>query len=81
MPISVKLGANHPWVKEIVNCANKRPGPLQREDNLKMGWAHLKSSSPEPLSQKSSNLHKSSLIYCGFKFVQIMVPGGWEGPQ
>jgi hypothetical protein len=42
-PISIKLGINHPWVKEILNCSNKGPGPLQRGDNLKnakMGWGH-----------------------------------------
>jgi hypothetical protein len=35
-PISIKLGTNHPWVKEIlncINCINKGPGPLQRGDN------------------------------------------------
>jgi hypothetical protein len=29
----------------VLNCSNKRPGPLQRGDNLKnakMGWGHLK---------------------------------------
>jgi hypothetical protein len=30
-----KLGINHPWVKGILNCSNKRLGPLQRGDNLK----------------------------------------------
>jgi hypothetical protein len=35
-PISIKLGINHPWVKGIMNCSNKGPGPLQRGDNLKM---------------------------------------------
>jgi hypothetical protein len=34
-PISVKLGRNHPWVKGIINCSNKGPGPLQRGDNYK----------------------------------------------
>jgi hypothetical protein len=34
-PISIKLGINHPWVKGIVNCLNKGPGPLQRGDNHK----------------------------------------------
>jgi hypothetical protein len=24
-PISIKLGANHPWVKGILNCTNKGP--------------------------------------------------------
>jgi hypothetical protein len=27
-PISIKLGANHPWVKGILNCTNIGPGPL-----------------------------------------------------
>jgi hypothetical protein len=45
IPISIKLGINHPWVKEILDCSNKGPGPLQRGDNLKnskMGWVHSK---------------------------------------
>jgi hypothetical protein len=40
MPISLKLGTNHTWVKEILNCTNKGLGPLQRGDNhrnAKMG--------------------------------------------
>jgi hypothetical protein len=44
-PISMKLGINHSWVKGILNCSNKGPGPLQRGDNdkyAKMGWVHLK---------------------------------------
>jgi hypothetical protein len=44
-PISIKLGANYPWVKGIQACSNKGPGPLQRGDNyknVKMGWGHLK---------------------------------------
>ena len=44
-PISIKLGTNHPWSKEILNCTNKGPGPLQRGDNYKnakMGRGHLK---------------------------------------
>ena len=35
-PIQIKLGINHPWVKGILNCSNKGPGPLQRGDNHKM---------------------------------------------
>jgi hypothetical protein len=45
MPILIKLGINHPWVKGTLNCSNKGLGPLQRGDNLKnakMGWGHLK---------------------------------------
>jgi hypothetical protein len=34
-PISIKLGIYHPWVKGILNCSKKGPGPLQRGDNLK----------------------------------------------
>jgi hypothetical protein len=34
-PISIKLGTNHPWVKEILYNINKGPGPLQRGDNHK----------------------------------------------
>jgi hypothetical protein len=26
MPISIKLGTNHPWVKEILDYTNKGPG-------------------------------------------------------
>jgi hypothetical protein len=43
--ISIKLGINHPWVKGILNCSNKGPGPLQRGDNhknAKIGWGHIK---------------------------------------
>ena len=35
MPISIKLGANHPCVKGILNWTNKEPGPFQRGDNHK----------------------------------------------
>jgi hypothetical protein len=44
-PVSIKLGANHPWVKRILNCSNKGPGPLETGENHKnaeMGWGHLK---------------------------------------
>ena len=44
-PISIKLGINHPWVMEILNCSNKGPGSLQRGDNYKnakMGLGHWK---------------------------------------
>jgi hypothetical protein len=34
-PISIKLSANHLWVKGILNCTNKGPCPLQRGDNHK----------------------------------------------
>jgi hypothetical protein len=34
-PISIKLGTNHPWVKWILNCSNKGPGPLKTGDNHK----------------------------------------------
>jgi hypothetical protein len=33
--ISIRIGIYHPWVKGILNSSNKRPGPLQRGDNLK----------------------------------------------
>jgi hypothetical protein len=33
-PISIKLGIYHPWVKGTL-YSKKRPGPLQRVDNLK----------------------------------------------
>jgi hypothetical protein len=35
MPISIKLGTNHPWVKKILNYSNKGAGPLQRGDKYK----------------------------------------------
>jgi hypothetical protein len=41
--ISMKLDTNYAWVKGILNCPNKGPGPLQRGDNYKnakMGWGH-----------------------------------------
>jgi hypothetical protein len=44
-PLSIKLVINHPWVKGILNCWNKGPGPFQRGDNhknAKIGWVHLK---------------------------------------
>jgi hypothetical protein len=34
-PISIKLGTNHPKVKEILDYTNKGQGPLQRGDNNK----------------------------------------------
>jgi hypothetical protein len=43
--ISIKLDTNHSWIKGILNCSNKGPGPLQRGDNhknTKMGRGHLK---------------------------------------
>jgi hypothetical protein len=45
--ISLKLSINHSWVKGILNCSNKGPGPLQRGDNYKiskMVWGNLKIS-------------------------------------
>jgi hypothetical protein len=42
MPISIKLGINHPWVMGILNCSNKGPGPLQRGDNCKNGVGSFK---------------------------------------
>jgi hypothetical protein len=32
-PTSIKLGANHPWVKRIQNFSNDRSGPLKRGVN------------------------------------------------
>jgi hypothetical protein len=34
-PISIKLDINHPWVKGILNCANKGSDSLQRGNNHK----------------------------------------------
>jgi hypothetical protein len=31
--ISIKLGTNHPWVKELLDYPNKGPGPFQWGDN------------------------------------------------
>jgi hypothetical protein len=42
-PISIKLHTNHPWMKRIKKCSNKRPGPHQRGYNLKNGVRSLKS--------------------------------------
>jgi hypothetical protein len=41
-PISIKLGLNNPWVKGILNCSNKGPGPLQRGDKYKNGVGSFK---------------------------------------
>jgi hypothetical protein len=41
-PISIKLGINYPWVKGILNCSNKGPGPLQRGDDYKNGVGSFK---------------------------------------
>jgi hypothetical protein len=41
-PISIKLGTNHPLVKEILNYSNKEPGPVQRGDNCKNGMGSCK---------------------------------------
>jgi hypothetical protein len=42
MPISNNLFINYPWVKVILNCSNKGPGPFQRGGNKKKeqkwGW-------------------------------------------
>jgi hypothetical protein len=45
VPISIKLGTKHTWVKRIQNYWNKEPGPFQRGDNFKnakIGWWALK---------------------------------------
>jgi hypothetical protein len=45
---------NFPWVKGILKCSNKGPGPLQRGDNhknAKMGWGHLKIFSRTTVSE------------------------------
>jgi hypothetical protein len=44
-PISFKVGAHHTWAKGSQVSSNKRPGPLQRENNhkhAKIGCGHLK---------------------------------------
>jgi hypothetical protein len=63
--------------KEIQNCTNQQPGPLERGDNhknAKIGWGHLKifysrTTKPEKL--------RFTLFF--FKFVQIMVHWVWGG--
>jgi hypothetical protein len=40
--ISIKLGTNYSWVKDILNFSNKWPGPLQRGDNHKKLLRSLK---------------------------------------
>jgi hypothetical protein len=37
-----KLGINHAWVKEILDCSNEGPGLVQRGDNYKNGVRSLK---------------------------------------
>jgi hypothetical protein len=34
--ISIRLGTNYPWVKEILICSNKGPILLQSGDNRKL---------------------------------------------
>jgi hypothetical protein len=57
MPISIKCGTNHPWVKGILNCLNKGPNLLLRGNNHKngkIGSGHLKifsrTAEPEKLT-------------------------------
>jgi hypothetical protein len=54
----------------------KGPGSLLRTDNHKIA----KSSSQEPLDQKSLNLHERFLIQYKRMFVKIMARG-WGEPQ
>jgi hypothetical protein len=61
-PISMKLGINHPWVKGILNCSSKGPGPLQRGDNYKNGLGSLKIFSRTTEPEYWSYLHESFLI-------------------
>jgi hypothetical protein len=81
--ISIKPETNRPWVKKILNCANKRPGPLQRGDNHKNGVGVIQKFSQELLSQKSSYLLESFVIYMQYRFTigHIMAPGDQEGSQ
>jgi hypothetical protein len=53
---------NHPWVKGILNCSNKRPGLLQKGDNYKNGVESFKNLFLQRLSQNRSYLHESYLI-------------------
>jgi hypothetical protein len=73
-PISIKLGTNHPWVKEILNYTNKGPGPFQRGDNHKNAKIIEKSFSLRTTDY--SYFYESFLRQCRFKLVQIMVPKG-----
>jgi hypothetical protein len=64
-PISIKLGTNHRWVKRIKFVQKKGQLLFQGEIITEMHkWSGIikKSSSQEPLSQKSSYLHESFLI-------------------
>jgi hypothetical protein len=79
-PISIKLDTNHPCIKEIQICINRRSGSLQRGDNCKNRVGSFKKKNQEPLSQKSSDLRKSFLIKCKLKFVNILVLGDLMGP-
>jgi hypothetical protein len=41
-PILIKRNTNHSCIKGIQVYANKGSGPLERGDNAKIGWGHLK---------------------------------------
>jgi hypothetical protein len=60
-PIAIKHVIYHPWIKGILNCSNKGPGPVQRGNNhknAKMEWVHLKIFFFRTLSQNRSYLHE-----------------------
>jgi hypothetical protein len=56
---TIKLGTNHPWTKGIQVCSNKGSGPLQRRENVKMGWGHFKifSRTTGPISTRFGTNH------------------------
>jgi hypothetical protein len=60
-PFSINLGKNCPWVKGILNCSNRRSGPLQWGDNRKNGVRSFKSFLMNHKSRKA-DLHKSFRI-------------------
>jgi hypothetical protein len=59
-PISLKLGINHPWVKGIVNCSNKGPGPLQRGNNRKNGVGSFKNLLLQNYSARISHIYRKA---------------------
>jgi hypothetical protein len=61
-PISIKLCANHFFMKRIKNCPNKEPFKMgDNQENAKWGEVIEKSSQDDPLSRNTSDLHESFL--------------------
>jgi hypothetical protein len=74
--ISIKLGTNHPCVKEILVCINKGSGPFPRGDNHKKCKNLPRSLKKFFLSQNKLYFYERFLRWCRFKLAQIMVPEG-----